>query len=61
MLGHSSTIITTNVYYDKSCMVIDMSDILNEYIDVVKPQSKNKSVVDIATNFDKVFKRLHLV
>lgn len=48
MLGHSSTIITTNVYYDKSCMVIDMSDILNEYIDVVK--SQNKCVVDIATN-----------
>lgn len=60
MLGHGSTIITTDVYYDKSSIVIDLSDTLNSYIDVVKPLNENKSVVDIATNFDKVFKKLHL-
>lgn len=61
MLGHGSTIITTDFYYDKSSIVIDLAYILNSYIDVVKPLNENKSVVDIATNYDKVFKKLHLV
>ena len=57
MLGHSSTIITTDVYYDKSCLVIDLTEELNRYIDKVKPVNKiNKDVVDVATNFNKIFK-----
>ena len=56
MLGHSSTIITTDVYYDKSCLVIDLTEELNRYIDKVKPVNKiNKDVVDVATNLTKTF------
>ena len=62
MLGHSSTIITTDVYYDKSCLVIDLTEELNRYIDKVKPVNKiNKDVVDVATNFNKIFKEFQLV
>ena len=62
MLGHSSTIITTDVYYDKSCLVIDLTGELNRYIDKVKPVNKiNKDVVDVATNFNKIFKEFQLV
>ena len=62
MLGHGSTIITTDVYYDKSCLVIDLSDELNRYIDKVKPINKiNEDVVDVATNFNKIFKEFQLI
>ena len=62
MLGHSSTIITTDVYYDKSCLVIDLTEELNRYIDKVKPVNKiNKDVVDVSTNFNKIFKEFQLV
>ena len=56
MLGHSSTIITTAVYYDKSCLVIDLTEELNRYIDKVKPINKiNENVIDFATNLTKTF------
>ena len=62
MLGHSSTIITTDIYYDKICLVIDFTDELNEYIDKVKPINKiNEDIIDFATNFNKIFKELQLV
>ena len=62
MLGHSYTIITTDVYYDKSCLVIDLTEELNRYIDKVKPVNKiNKDEVDVATNFNKIFKEFQLV
>lgn len=62
MLGHSSTIITTAVYYDKSCLVIDLTEELNRYIDKVKTINKiNEDVVDVATNFNKIFKEFQLV
>ena len=62
MLGRSSTIITTDVYYDKSCLVIDLTEKLNRYIDRVKPVNKiNKDVVGVATNFNKIFKEFQLV
>lgn len=62
MLGHSSTIITIDVYYDKSCLVIDFTDELNEYIDKVKPINKiNEDIIDFATNFNKIFKELKLI
>lgn len=56
MLGHSSTIITTDVYYDRSCLLIDLTDELNKYIDKVKPINKiNENVIDFATNLIKTF------
>lgn len=62
ILEHSSTIITIDVYYDKSCLVIDFTDELNEYIDKVKPINKiNEDIIDFATNFNKIFKELKLI
>lgn len=62
MLGRSSKIITTDVYYDKCCLVIDFTDELNEYIDNVKPINKiNEDIIDFATNFNKIFKELQLI
>ena len=61
MLGHSSTIITTDVYYDKSCIVIDCTKELNNYIEQVKPVISQSDVLDLKTNFDIVFKKLNLL
>ena len=61
MLGHSSTIITTDVYYDKSCIVIDCTKELNHYIERVKPVINQSSALDLKTNFDRVFNKLNLV
>lgn len=61
MLGHSSTIITTNIYFDKSCIVIDCTEELNRYIELVKPVNIQNSVLNLETNFDRVFKKLNLV
>jgi len=62
MLGHASTIITTDVYFDKSCIVIDCVNELNSYIEQVKPINKGyDSVADLDTDYDAVFKKLHLV
>lgn len=38
LLGHASTIITSNVYFDKNKLVIDCTNELNSYIDRVKPK-----------------------
>lgn len=61
MLGHSSTIITTDIYYDKSCIVIDCTEELNRYIEQVKPVNNQCSALDLETNFDRVFNKLNLV
>lgn len=55
-LGHSSTIITSNVYFDKNKLIIDCTDELNNYIDRIKPkeETKDKSIPIIGgldTNF----------
>ena len=42
LLGHASTIITSNVYFDKNRVIIDCLDELNLYIDKVKPANDNK-------------------
>lgn len=38
LLGHASTIITSNVYFDKNRLIIDCTSKLNSYIDRVKPK-----------------------
>ena len=38
LLGHASTIITSNVYFDKNRLIIDCTSELNSYIDRVKPE-----------------------
>lgn len=38
LLGHASTIITSNVYFDKNRLIIDCTSELNSYIDRVKPK-----------------------
>ena len=37
LLGHASTIITSNVYFDKNKIIVDCTDELNGYINRVKP------------------------
>ena len=62
MLGHASTIITTGIYYDKSCIAIDLTEELNKFISEVKPTERNTyEVIDPATHFDKIFRQLQLI
>lgn len=56
LLCHSSTIITSNVYFDKNKLIIDCTDELNNYINRVKPKEKTKDkfipiIDDLDTNF----------
>lgn len=54
LLGHASTIITANVYFDKNKIVVDCENELNKYIDKVKPVEKlSEKIIDITdTNLD---------
>lgn len=56
LLGHASTIITSNVYFDKNKLVIDCTDVLNNFINRVKPNELISDnlipiVADLDTNF----------
>ena len=50
LLGHASTIITSNVYFDKNKIIIDCTNEMNSYIDRVKPKAnlvdKNAILLD---------------
>ena len=53
LLGHASTIITSNVYFDKNRLVIDCTNELNSYIDRVKPKEILQDLLTpIAEDFD---------
>lgn len=53
LLGHASTIITSNVYFDKNRLVIDYTNELNSYIDRVKPKEILQDLLTpIAEDFD---------
>ena len=43
MLGHGSTIIITKVYFDKSKVIIDCSEKMNDYVNRVIPKEEKKS------------------
>lgn len=52
LLGHSDTIITSNIYFDKDKVVIDCVNDLSDYIDRVKPKEEKQDIlVDLDTNF----------
>lgn len=44
LLGHGSTIITTKVYFDKSKVIIDCSEKMNDYINRVIPKEEKKTM-----------------
>ncbi len=51
LLGHASTIITSNVYFDKNDIVIDCSENLNNYVNRIKPVEINDvPFIDIDIN-----------
>lgn len=50
LLGHASTIITANVYFDKNKIVIDCENELNTYIDKVKPNDEKKEEINDVTD-----------
>ena len=54
LLGHASTIITANVYFDKNKIVVDCENELNDYIEQVKPQEeKEGKIIDVTdTNLE---------
>ena len=45
LLGHASTIITANVYFDKNKIVVDCENELNDYIEQVKPQEEKEGKI----------------
>lgn len=56
LLGHASTIITSNRYFDKNKLIIDCTDELNNYINRVKPKeliidNSIPIIDDLDTNF----------
>ena len=44
LLGHGSTIITTKVYFDKSKVIIDCSEKMNDYVNRVIPKEEKKAM-----------------
>lgn len=54
LLGHASTIITANVYFDKEKIVIDCTEEITKYITKVKPkesqEKENLIIADLDTN-----------
>ena len=53
LLGHASTIITSNVYFDKNRLIIDCTNELNSFIDRVKPkEEKYDNTIPIIENLD---------
>lgn len=54
LLGHSNTIITANVYFDKNRIVVDCENELQSYIDRVKPEDEtDTTITDVtATNLE---------
>ena len=50
LLGHASTIITSNVYFDKNKIIIDCTDEMNNYIGRVKPKEETKTIIDFDMN-----------
>ena len=54
LLGHASTIITANVYFDKNKIVVDCENELTDYIERVKPQEeKEGKIIDVTdTNLE---------
>lgn len=47
LLGHGSTIITTKVYFDKSKVIIDCSEKMNDYVNRVIPKEEKKRSMSI--------------
>ena len=47
LLGHSSTIITSSIYFDKNKIIIDCTKELNSFIELVKPDDNEYSANDI--------------
>ena len=49
LLGHASTIITSNIYFDKNKLIIDCTNEMNNYIDRVKPKEeiKDSNIVNL--------------
>lgn len=64
LLGYVSTIITSNVYFDKNRVIINCVEELNEYLIKIKPEEKNNGpVIEIlGMNFaiDKYIRKLLL-
>ena len=53
LLGHASTIITSNVYFDKNKIIVDCTEELNGYINRVKPREElNDNTRPIEENLD---------
>ena len=52
LLGHGSTIITTKVYFDKSKVIIDCSEKMNDYVNRVIPKEEKKSNEILLNNLD---------
>ena len=55
LLGHASTIITSNVYFDKNKVIIDCTDEMNDYINKVKPKEDLIDNNTIINDFDMNF------
>ena len=56
LLGHASIIVTSNHYFDKNKLIIDCTDVLNNYINRVRPieilcDNLVPIVADLDTNF----------
>ena len=49
LLGHASTIITSNVYFDKNQVVIDCTEEVKDYIERVRPKDEEET-----TNINEV-------
>lgn len=47
LLGHSSTIITSSIYFDKNKIIVDCTKELNSFIELVKPDDNEYSANDI--------------
>lgn len=47
LLGHSSTIITSSIYFDKNKIIVDCTKELNPFIELVKPDDNEYSANDI--------------
>lgn len=52
ILGHASTIITSNVYFDKDKIIVDCSEELNLYIENIIPKTTENNDDNILTELD---------
>ena len=56
LLGHASIVVTSNHYFDKNKLIIDCTDVLNNYINRVKPiELLSDNLVPIVADLDTNF------